>query len=135
MKNSLLVITLIIPLFLVIIFIVAPVFIKITDFSVGLKDSTNQSLVEMSETLKSTSPIIGIGLVIGLLVMFFSLASWFSGMFGSVSSKPLKSYSYEPVELEEDQEGYCSYCDTPFDEADFEKGKVLVLWSTVEKGW
>ena len=38
--------------------------------------SASSGLVSMSNTLASFSPIYGIGLAIGLLVMFFGLAAW-----------------------------------------------------------
>jgi len=67
----------IVPLFallaLAIMFVVIPIFATM----VG-SGSASSGLVSMSNTIASFSPIYGIGLAIGLLVMFFGLASWFA---------------------------------------------------------
>jgi hypothetical protein len=68
----------IVPLFallaLAIIFVVIPIFAGM----VG-SGSASVGLVSMSNTMASFAPIYGIGLAIGLLVMFFGLAAWFAG--------------------------------------------------------
>jgi hypothetical protein len=69
----------IVPLFallaLAIQFIVIPIFSSM----VG-SGSASSGLVSMSNTLASFSPIYGVGLAIGMLVMFFGLAAWFAKM-------------------------------------------------------
>ena len=73
----------IVPLFALIsfavLFVVIPVFASMS--AVGT--SASAGLMSMSGTLASFSPVYGIGLAIGVLVMFFSLAAWFgkSGTF------------------------------------------------------
>jgi hypothetical protein len=67
----------IVPLFALIafavLFVVIPVFASMS--AVG--SSASSGLMSMSGTLASFSPVYGIGLAIGILVMFFSLAAWF----------------------------------------------------------
>lgn len=68
----------IVPLFallaLAIMFVVIPIFAGMVGTG-----SASSGLVSMSDTLASFSPIYGIGLAIGMLVMFFGLAAWFAG--------------------------------------------------------
>lgn len=68
----------IVPLFallaLAIMFVVVPIFAGMVGTG-----SASSGLVSMSNTLASFSPIYGIGLAIGMLVMFFGLAAWFAG--------------------------------------------------------
>jgi len=67
----------IIPLFallaLAIQFIVIPIFA-----SMAGSGSASVGLESMGETLASFAPIYGVGLAIGMLVMFFGLAAWFA---------------------------------------------------------
>jgi hypothetical protein len=71
----------IVPLFALIafavLFVVIPVFASMS--AVGT--SASSGLMSMTGTLASFSPVYGIGLAIGILVMFFSLAAWFGGAF------------------------------------------------------
>ena len=68
----------IVPLFallaLAIIFVVIPIFAGMLGTG-----TASTGLVSMSDTLADFSPIYGIGLAIGILVMFFGLAAWFAG--------------------------------------------------------
>jgi len=67
----------IIPLFallaLAIIFITIPIFATMVGTG-----AASSGLMSMSDTLADFSPIYGIGLAIGMLVMFFGLAAWFA---------------------------------------------------------
>ena len=67
----------IVPLFallaLAIQFIVIPIFA-----GMGVGTSASVGLISMSNTMASFSPIYGVGLAIGMLVMFFGLAAWFA---------------------------------------------------------
>lgn len=69
----------IVPLFallaLSIMFVVVPIFASMS----GVGASASAGLMSMSGTLASFSPIYGIGLGVGMLVLFFSLAAWFGG--------------------------------------------------------
>ena len=69
----------IVPLFAIlalsIMFVVIPIFASMS----GVGTSASAGLMSMSGTLASFSPIYGIGLAIGTLVLFFSLAAWFGG--------------------------------------------------------
>jgi len=69
----------IVPLFavlsLAIMFVVIPIFASMS----GVGASGSAGLMSMSSTLASFSPIYGIGLAVGTLVLFFSLAAWFGG--------------------------------------------------------
>jgi len=69
----------IVPLFavlsLAIMFVVIPIFASMS----GVGTSASAGLMSMSGTLASFSPIYGIGLAVGTLVLFFSLAAWFGG--------------------------------------------------------
>jgi len=55
------------------------VVISMFAFMSGVGTSASSGLMSMSGTLSSFSPIYGIGLGVGMLVLFFSLAAWFGG--------------------------------------------------------
>jgi hypothetical protein len=68
---------LIVPLFallaLAVIFIVIPIFA-----GMGVGSSASIGLISMSNTIAQFAPVYGIGLAVGMLVLFFGLAAWFA---------------------------------------------------------
>ena len=64
--------------------------------------SASVGLVSMSNTMASFAPIYGIGLAIGLLVMFFGLAAWLNLWFNTSSTMQagsLKKLPNKPIPL------------------------------------
>jgi hypothetical protein len=68
---------LIVPLFallaLAVTFIVIPIFA-----GMGVGASASAGLISMSNTIAQFAPVYGIGLAVGMLVLFFGLAAWFA---------------------------------------------------------
>jgi hypothetical protein len=69
-------------------FVVIQIFASMT----GVGASASNVLMSMSGTLASFSPIYGIGLGVGMLVLFFSLAAMIAGS--------LRSHSIGSVDME-----------------------------------
>lgn len=92
------------------IFIVIPMFAKISEAGIDGENPT-EGLVEMSEYLADFTPIYGIGLAIGMLVLFFAMATFFSkGEHDYRESMTPEPYTPPPT--------HCNYCGKVLSQAD-----------------
>ena len=98
------------------VFVVIPIFTGI--FANMAEGAPAEGLAEMSKTIKDCC---GVGLGIGVLIMLFGLAWWFSKGFSGTTTydSPLPPIIKTPILIPKKQ---CPYCRRDYTEVDREKG-------------